>query len=55
MKRLIQGGSLRGTPIRTMAASHACRTLHGWSVMLNSTVLIFGLGLLWITAMGLRL
>ena len=31
------------------------RSLHGWSVMLNSTVLIFGLGLLWITAMGLQL
>ncbi len=30
-------------------------SLHKFSVMLNSTVLIFGLGLLWITAMGLRL
>jgi len=30
------------------------KSLHGWSVRLNATVLIFGLGLLWITAMGLR-
>ena len=27
------------------------RSLHGWSVRLNATVLIFGLGLLWTTAM----
>jgi len=31
------------------------RSLHGWSVRLNATVLIFGLGLLWITAMGLKI
>ena len=30
------------------------KSLHGWSVRLNSAVLIFGLGLLWITAMGLK-
>ncbi len=29
------------------------RSLHGWSVRLNATVLIFGLGLLWTTAMRL--
>ena len=27
------------------------RSLHGWSVRLNATVLMFGLGLLWTTAM----
>jgi len=27
------------------------KSLHGWSVRLNATVLIFGLGLLWTTAM----
>ncbi len=27
------------------------RSLHGWSVRLNAAVLIFGLGLLWTTAM----
>ncbi len=27
------------------------RSLHGWSVRLNAIVLIFGLGLLWTTAM----
>ena len=27
------------------------RSLHGWSVRLNGAVLIFGLGLLWITAL----
>ncbi|MDH5764305.1 MAG: DUF4149 domain-containing protein [Nitrospinota bacterium] len=29
------------------------RSLHGWSVRLNASVLIFGLGLLWTTAMRL--
>jgi uncharacterized membrane protein len=29
------------------------KSLHGWSVRLNATVLIFGLGLLWTTAMRL--
>ena len=29
------------------------RSLHGWSVGLNATVLIFGFGLLWTTAMRL--
>ncbi|CAI2719674.1 DUF4149 domain-containing protein [Nitrospina watsonii] len=37
------------------ALQNQFRSLHGWSVRLNATVLIFGLGLLWITAMGLRL
>lgn len=31
------------------------KSLHGWSVRLNASVLIFGLGLLWITAMHLSL
>ncbi len=31
------------------------KSLHGWSVRLNSSVLIFGLGLLWITAMGIQI
>ncbi|MGP0565656.1 MULTISPECIES: DUF4149 domain-containing protein [unclassified Nitrospina] len=37
------------------ALQNRFRSLHGWSVRLNATVLMFGLGLLWITAMGLRL
>jgi uncharacterized membrane protein len=30
------------------------KSLHGWSVRLNATVLIFGLGLLWTTAMRIN-
>ena len=30
-------------------------SLHGWSVRLNATVLVFGLGLLWVTVDSLKL
>ena len=46
---------MREQPDEREALETRFRSLHGWSVRLNSTVLIFGLGLLWITAMNLRL
>lgn len=38
-------------PESNEALEQQFRSLHGWSVRLNATVLVFGLGLLWTTAM----
>ncbi|NIQ03747.1 MAG: DUF4149 domain-containing protein [Nitrospinaceae bacterium] len=44
---------LKERPENQDALERQFKSLHGWSVRLNATVLIFGLGLLWITAMRL--
>ncbi len=44
---------MRDQPENREAREPQFRSLHGWSVRLNATVLIFGLGLLWTTAMRL--
>lgn len=42
---------MKDQPENREAIEPQFRSLHGWSVRLNVTVLIFGLGLLWTTAM----
>ena len=41
-------------PEKREALEPQFKSLHGWSVRLNATVLIFGLGLLWTTAMRIN-
>ena len=42
---------MKDQPENREAIEPQFRSLHGWSVRLNAAVLIFGLGLLWTTAM----
>ncbi len=42
---------MQDQPEQREALEPRFQSLHGWSVRLNATVLIFGLGLLWTTAM----
>ena len=41
-------------PEKREALEPQFKSLHGWSVRLNATVLIFGLGMLWTTAMRIN-